>query len=396
MSIDLEWNRLDSSLASTLVDLINRQLDSTPRPSFIGPIEVTSFDFGTNAPDVELVDLRDIYRDFLEDDEEDENGQHGAPVKVSEFSDDEDFEWVSRKAARGKGLGEDGPAYHLLPPHMRYGMNPGMGGMGMGMDMLHSTPFLRSPRDIWSPAFASLADLRPSYPSPSLYLSAMSAMSAAAPASISAARTPPMLERTVSNEPLPSESPPSTDPEPSAPKPPQHPNLQLHLHITWHSNLRLTLTTSLLINYPSPMFMSLPIKLSVTGLLFNGEVVVAYEGERKRVHLCIVDELDPYGPLGCDRPKRDSPSSTGTPVEAEDETPGSAAGNGGARAGKPLPIGQRLLPTIYIESEIGQADKHVLKNVTRVERFIQDVIRKTIEEELVFPNFQTFVLGEDA
>ncbi|RPD66535.1 hypothetical protein L227DRAFT_492317 [Lentinus tigrinus ALCF2SS1-6] len=263
MSIDLEWNRLDSSLASTLVDLINRQLASTARPSFIGPIEVTSFDFGATAPDVELVDLRDIYRDFLEDDEEDENGEHGPPVKVAEFSDDDDgFEWVSRKAVRGKGIGEDGPAYHLLPPHMRYGMNPG-------------------------------------------------------------------------------------DPEPPASKPPQQPDLQLHLHITWHSNLRLTLTTSLLINYPSPMFMSLPIKLSVTGLLFNGEVVVAYEGERKRVHLCI-----------------------------------------------PLPIGQRLLPTIYIESEIGQADKHVLKNVTRVERFIQDVIRKTVEEELVFPNFQTFVLGD--
>ncbi|KAI0807819.1 mitochondrial distribution and morphology protein 12 [Fomes fomentarius] len=345
MSIDLEWNRLDSSLASTLVDLINRQLTNTNRPSFIGPIEVTSFDFGANPPDVELVDLRDIYRDFLEDDEEDEDGAHGAPAKASELSDDDDFEWVSRKAVRGKGVGEEGPAYHLLPPHMRYGMSPGVGGVGMGMDMLHSTPFLRSPRDIWSPA---------------------------------ANRTPLMVERNVSMEELAPDSPRSTH-EPLAPKPPQQPNLQLHLHVTWHSNLRLTLTTSLLINYPSPMFMSLPIKLSVTGLFFNGEVVVAYEGERKRVHLCIVDELDPYGPLGSD---------------PEDETPGTAAGNGGARAGKPLPIGQRLLPTIYIESEIGQADKHVLKNVTRVERFIQDVIRKTIEEELVFPNFQTFVLGD--
>ncbi|KAJ2987198.1 hypothetical protein NUW54_g9497 [Trametes sanguinea] len=71
MSIDLEWSRLDSSLAANLVDLINRQLASTSRPSFIGPIEVTSFDFGSNSPDVELVDMRDIYRDFLEDDEED-------------------------------------------------------------------------------------------------------------------------------------------------------------------------------------------------------------------------------------------------------------------------------------------------------------------------------------
>jgi len=65
------------------------------------------------------------------------------------------------------------------------------------------------------------------------------------------------------------------------------------------------------------------------------------------------------------------------------------------RNGKPLPIGQRLLPNIYIESEIGQTDKHVLKNVTRVERFIQDVIRKSIVEELVFPNFHTLVLGDE-
>lgn len=391
MSIDLEWNRLDSSLAATLVDLINRQLASTSRPSFIGPIEVTSFDFGSSAPDVELVDMRDIYRDFLEADEDDDDEGEGGAARAAaaaELSDD-DFEWVSRKAVRGKGI-EDGPAYHHLPPHMRYGMGPGMGGM----DMLHSTPFLRSPRDIWSPTLTSLADLRPSYPSPSLYLSAMSAISAAPPASIAAKRDFSRLEDTSTRSQTDASDSPSPSPpreERPKPPPPQHPNLQLHLHITWHSNLRITLTTSLLINYPSPMFMSLPIKLSVTGLLFNGEVVVAYEGERKRVHLCIVDELDPYGPLGGERPKRDTPSSGGTPTEADEEALGSA---GGARPGKPLPIGQRLLPTIYIESEIGQADKHVLKNVTRVERFIQDVVRKTVEEELVFPNFQTFVLGD--
>ncbi|KDR73694.1 hypothetical protein GALMADRAFT_72361 [Galerina marginata CBS 339.88] len=257
MSIDLEWIKLDSSFASYLVDVLNRQLGNAERPSFIGPVEVTSLEFGSVAPDVELVDLRDIYRDFLEDD--DDESDRG-PVKVTEGAEDEEgFEWVSRRA-----VGRE----------------------------------------------ESLAD-------PSL---------------------------------------PTSEDQPSPPEPPQnpHPNLQLHLHIDWHSNLRITLTTSLLINYPSPMFMSLPIKLSVTGLVFNGEVAIAYEGERKRVHLCILDDLDPYGPA----------------------------------------VGQRLLPSIYIESEIGQADKHVLKNVTRVERFIQDVIRKTIEEELVFPNFHTLVMGD--
>jgi len=136
------------------------------------------------------------------------------------------------------------------------------------------------------------------------------------------------------------------------------------------------------------MFMSLPIKLSVTGLIFVGELAVAYEGQRRRVHLCILDDLDPYGPAG-DRAKRDSASNT--PPELDDESPTSGIPT---RPPKPLPVGQRLLPSIYIESEIGQADKHVLKNVTRVERFIQDIIRKTVEEELVFPNFHTIVMAD--
>ncbi|KAH8106944.1 hypothetical protein BXZ70DRAFT_982231 [Cristinia sonorae] len=321
MSVDLEWDKLDSSLASSLVDALNRQLANTNRPSFIGPIEVTSFDFGTVSPDVELVDLRDIYRDFLEDDEAEE-GDGDDPVKVTEGGEDDDgFEWVSRKAARAHSVPEEVPEYHMLPPHLRY-------GRGRSQDMFASTPSLHSPRDVWSPAMMSLADLRPTYPYTSGYAS-------------------PIYR------------------SPSA--------MVLHMHITWNSNLRLTFTTSLLINYPSPVFMSLPIKLSVTGLCFDGEVAVAYEGERRRVHLCVLDELDPYCPLSADRPKRGGPPH---------------------RAAKPLPVGQRLLPTILIESEIGQADKHVLKNVTRVERFIQDVIRKTVEEELVFPNFHTLVLPE--
>jgi len=293
MSIDLDWDKLGLPLSSSLVDVLNRQLVNTPRPSFIGPIEVTSLEFGSTAPDVELVDLRDIYSDFLEDDEDDDEDRD--PVKVTErVEDDELFEWVSHRAAGSDELGSqprDGEIEHSLPPQ------------------------------------APDAE----------------------------------LEQPLNNL----------------------PNLQLHLHINWNSNLRITLTTSLLINYPSPMFMSLPIKLSVTGLLFNGEVAMAYEGQRNRVHLCILDELDPYGPA-CNRSKRGSMSNT--PPELDEDMP--------FHSSKPLPVGQRLLPSIFIESEIGQVDKHVLKNVTRVERFITDVVRKTIEEELVFPNFHTLVMGD--
>lgn len=369
MSIELDWEKLDSSLATTLIDLLNRQLSGTSRPSFIGPVQVTSLEFGSAAPDVELVDLRDIYRDFLEDDDDESSGSNKDPVKVTETDDDEGFEWVSRRAARR----EEGLAYH----------------QPRRPDMFSSVPSLPTHMDIWNPGLQSLVDFRSPYST-----SWPHTPSFRSPAPL----TPqPMNTKREDDDDLDSITSQKEEPNPNP-----HPNLQLHFHILWHSNLRITLTTSLLINYPSPMFMQLPIKLSVTGLVFDGEVAVAYEGERKRVHLCILDALDPYGPAGAsDRPKRrqsqDSVPSTdsGTPPEPDDYPNGSGIPSIPSRAGKPLPIGQRLLPSIFIESEIGQADKHVLKNVSRIERFIQDVIRKTVEEELVFPNFHTLVMGEE-
>ena len=350
MSIDLEWSQLDASLAAYLVEALNRQLGNAERPSFIGPVEVTSLEFGSISPDVELVDLRDIYRDFLEEEEEDLDR---GPIKVTEgASDEEPFEWVSRRVV-GR---EEGLAYQHLPPHIRYGRS------GL-TDLFETLPPLRQPR---SPSPATPFRHEKSS-SGSYYLS---------------------------EHPSPPKEQPQSQPQPQ-PQPQSsqsqnpHPNLQLHLHINWHSNLRITLTTSLLINYPSPMFMSLPIKLSVTGLVFDGELAVAYEGERRRVHICILDDLDPYGPAG-DRPKRDAANHT-PPEVLDDELSSSGIP---PRPSKPLPIGQRLLPSIFIESELGQADKHVLKNVTRIERFIQDVIRKTVEEELVFPNFHTLLMGD--
>ncbi|KAF9469409.1 hypothetical protein BDZ94DRAFT_1244374 [Collybia nuda] len=382
MSIDLEWGKLDSSLSSYLIDVLNRQLTNAERPSFIGPIEVTSLDFGSASPDVELVDLRDIYRDFLEDDDD---ASDQGPVKVTEGAeDDEGFEWVSRKAA-GR---EEGLAYQHLPPHVRYGRYG-------SASMFASAPPLHSPMDAWNAGMSlpTLTDYRPYAPWPNTPMYRSPSPTTPFPAhSFSPEADPRDIPMKI---PLSSSHGANTDPSHTQsdvpqlqPQPNQHPNLQTHLHVNWHSNLRITLTTSLLINYPSPMFMSLPIKLSVIGLVFNGELAVAYEGERRRVHICILDDLDPYGPAG-DRPKRDSTSST--PPELDEESPSTGVPT---RPSKPLPVGQRLLPSIYIESEIGQADKHVLKNVTRVERFIQDVIRKTVEEELVFPNFHTLVMGD--
>ena len=59
--------------------------------------------------------------------------------------------------------------------------------------------------------------------------------------------------------------------------------------------MRLAISTSLQIDYPAPMIMALPIKLCVIGLVLEGELVVAYEGSRQRVHVCFLDELATHG-----------------------------------------------------------------------------------------------------
>jgi len=462
MSIDLDWDNLTSELANSLVEILNRQLSSATRPSFIGPVEVVSFEFGNVPPDVEIIDIRNIHPDFLEDDEErdeeddlvpgdrpapptrqdqphqPEHGYASQPPGPVEVADN--FEWVPRKALRGKGLGD---GFH--PPHPSHLLSHLPGGVGRAsprigaMDVFGSTPSLHHgvyPGSPWSPAVSNPLDLRAtSYFPPSMAQGLRgSAYGGSKPGSHLGSRKPsprsgsPQLP-TPDTHGLPNQGPDTTTNSDSQSTKREHPNLQLHLHISWESNLRLTLTTSLLINYPSPMFMTLPIKLSITGLVFDGQLAVAYQGDKRRVHLCILDELDPHVPSALyrnresevlrDKSNLKSPFVTLSPQSREDFTSSPVSmpspsnpsprmvplshqssedsimrGEDGERNEKPLPIGQRLLPNIYIESEIGQADKHVLKNVTRVERFIQDVVRKSIVEELVFPNFHTLILGD--
>ena len=456
MSIDLDWDHLTSELASSLVEILNRQLSSVPRPSFIGPVEVLSFEFGNVPPDVEVIAIRDIHPDFLEDDGDEGEGDDPVaedrpapptredqshqpehhftsrppePVEeVSSVGAEDNFEWVPRRALRGKGL--EGGHHPLYPLHLPGSVGRASPRIGT-MDVPGSTPSLHHsmyPGPPWSPGMSNLLDLRAtSYYPPSMAQGLRgSVYSGSIPNSRLGSRKPSPKARSPHLPALDAHLP-NQDPDTvaSSNAQPEHPNLQIHLHISWESNLRLTLSTSLLINYPSPMFMTLPIKLSVTGLVFDGQLAVAYQGEKRRVHLCILDELDRYAPSAPHR-NRDSkdksnlnspivtfqgrddlapspasstppplnPHSRAVPLSHQSSEDSIGIREEAERKEKPRPIGERLLPNIYIESEIGQTDKHVLKNVTRVERFIQDVIRKSVVEEMVFPNFHTLILGD--
>jgi distribution and morphology protein 12 len=119
--------------------------------------------------------------------------------------------------------------------------------------------------------------------------------------------------------------------------------------------------------------MSLPLELTVTGLAFEGVLIVAFEGGRRRLHLSLVEAADSDPTV---TPGRASGAAFGRP---------SGLGPGVAGTKQASTVGARLLRSAQVESEVGQADKHVLKNVGKVEKFVLEVARKTLENELVFP-----------
>jgi distribution and morphology protein 12 len=117
----------------------------------------------------------------------------------------------------------------------------------------------------------------------------------------------------------------------------------------------------ILLDYPMPSFVGIPIKLNITGLSFDGVAVLAFI-RRKNVHFCFL---------------------------APEDAAGMGIGGGGEKAG-----GGGLLREIKVESEIGQREggKQSLKNVGKVEKFVLEQVRKIFEEEFVYPSFWTFLV----
>jgi distribution and morphology protein 12 len=154
-------------------------------------------------------------------------------------------------------------------------------------------------------------------------------------------------------------------------------DFQILCHAKYAGDVRLSLTAEILLDYPMPSFVGLPLKLNVTGITFDGVAVVAYI--RKRIHFCFLSPEDADALLGSEGQHQSSqqPGEDGRPRSGGDQK----------RQGG-------LLQEIRVDSEIGRKEdgKQVLKNVGKVERFVLAQVRRIFEEELVYPSFWTFLI----
>jgi mitochondrial distribution and morphology protein 12 len=156
-------------------------------------------------------------------------------------------------------------------------------------------------------------------------------------------------------------------------------DLQIITHVKYAGDIRLTLTAEILLDYPMPSFVGIPLKLSITGLTFDGVAVLA--SVRKNLHFCFLAPEDADMLVG-------GADEVPEPVsQAEGQAPKQKKG------GKERLTGG-LLEEIRVESEIGRKEggKQVLKNVGKVERFVLEQVRRIFEDEFVFPSFWTFLV----
>lgn len=161
-------------------------------------------------------------------------------------------------------------------------------------------------------------------------------------------------------------------------------DIQAVFRIKYAGDVKLLLTADILLDYPMPSFVGIPVRLSITGLTFDGVGVVA--NIRKRVHFCFLSPEDAVAAVGGEENKVAAGSGNGNGGGT------SGTGHGGMDGAKTKMGG--LLQEIRVESEIGQREsgKQSLKNVGKVERFVLEQVRRIFEEEFVYPSFWTFLV----
>ncbi|KAL7927203.1 hypothetical protein ACQKWADRAFT_279833 [Trichoderma austrokoningii] len=420
MSIDLNWETLTSgpdgdALAESIRTFIHAKFQTVPLPRFIRSVNVHGFDFGTIPPELELKDITDPLPDFYEQDDEDDDSQDS----------DEDEESIAereRLAAaaammearkRENGLREalkSDVSSHDLGRAFLGTSTPGiLGGPGRNYFQAHLATGTHTPLAAVAGAHlggtswmgsAAGSEVQTPYHSREASLSSIDNFQAALDPGIGLG-----AKSDVSST-LGQPSRPSTshgqggggggssssaivdddedEERGSGKREAKVEDVQAVFRIRYAGDVRLNLTAEILLDYPMPSFVGIPLKLNITGLTFDGVGVLAHI--RKRVHFCFLNPDDALAAVGPDKGGGDGDNG-GEKKEQQPQQQQPQQQQTGGRFGG-------LLQEIKVESEIGEREsgRQSLKNVGKVERFVLEQVRRIFEEEFVYPSFWTFLV----
>ncbi|KAF7561339.1 hypothetical protein G7046_g2777 [Stylonectria norvegica] len=412
MSIDLNWETLTSgpdgdALANRIRTFIHDKFQTVQLPRFIRSVTVHGFDFGTIPPELELKDITDPLPDFYDQDLDDDESDDEPEPEVAVVTERERPGLSERRRPGGLMMlrsemgGYDmgspflgtsipgflgGSSLSYFPGHLGTGTHTplaavagahlGNSWMGTQLDAAHHAS--RSPSHSRNPSQSSIVSIENfasglAAPQSLREKSSVSTL----PATPTGTSRPPTRDTHLAGSAVVEDGDDDDDDEPAAGERPRREprveDVQAVFRIRYSGDIRLNLTAEILLDYPMPSFVGIPLKLNITGMSFDGVGVLAHI--RKRVHFCFLSPEDALAAVGPDG-DGDGQDEQG-PTKHEHKT----------RLGG-------LLQEIKVESEIGERDggKQSLKNVGKVERFVLEQVRRIFEEEFVYPSFWTFLV----
>ncbi|KAF2246545.1 mitochondrial distribution and morphology protein 12 [Trematosphaeria pertusa] len=408
MSIDINWDTLTggadgSARAEAIRAFIHDRFQQVTLPRFIRSVHVHSFDFGRVAPEIEIKDICDPLPDFYEEDEDypDEDESDGQGDDDQRGASDPSRTAKERRRDTGRASNAEetssDPSPDQLGSPFPRASTPGIPGgtsninyfhLPLGAGLSGATAPLAAVAGAQLQGWPDTANVRPSTPTnlrlrntasfSSLTLTPQSNPDPSTRPSSQhqhdAERRNSLAESTSTSSQDGYDRTPPASPPRMREKSPE--DIQVVAHVQYSGDVKMSLTAEILLDYPMPSFVGIPLKLNISGLTFDGVAILAHI--KRRAHFCFLSPEDADALVGSET----SLDSLHTDPQRQEQQP------------PPRPRIGGLLEHIKVESEIGDRGngKQVLKNVGKVESFVLEQVRRIFEDEFVYPSFWTFLV----
>lgn len=351
MSFVVNWGNVqgDGTLNKQLREWVNHRLAFLELPDFLDNLQVVDFQLGDKPPDITIRDIDKPFKEFYVSEDKGENEDHAAAAAAAAPPLPAYFPTVS-SVPNSRPTSPPPKHFQPPPPHQPFPFrraNTGptnvmsVGISGMIRDEEDSTTDLLRNMTLNSPKLA-----KPQPPPPGL--------------------GPPPDEGSM--------------------------DVQLSTDIKWDSNIYIEIKCDLIVNYPSPKFITLPVRLKITNMQIHTLLVVAHIS--KHVYLSFLCDIEDEDDI----------------PEAEDEddnSDGESRQNSRFTGVKPRRSKERIdiIKDMNIEGELGSEDgvswpatdneALILKSIGKIETFLINSFRAILIEELAWPNWIELDFTED-
>lgn len=375
MSFEINWEHLvgDGSVNESIKQFLDKQFSDLVLPSYINDLSVKAFSLGTNPPEVTIRHIGDPFEEFYkEDDDEDENTNsniNGNSNNNNSNSNKEVFQVESDSDSDSDDEGED---YDLqdLSEDREIRSNTTMGGPG---DREIQNQIKQEEGQV-----LTLTEAKGSGDPTTGLLNGLnySMNNLGILNNINRSETPTNILSNPQN--AYSSTLMQRKPVNDVNTNKSDNDIQFIAEIKYQGDLQLEINVNLLVNYPSPNFITLPIKLHVTDLNIHSIVAIAYLSNSVFLSfLCDIDDNNSMDYFNTNH-GTNNPSG-GNFVEYF---------SGGQQ--------ERIdiIKRVRIESEIGEVEQNVLRNVGKVEKFLVEQLRTILRDEVAWPSWICLDMGD--